>query len=103
MTPDFLTLRADLERLRSEGSFDPDIDAAYFDLGRALDQRSGMPRAVMFAQEVLARYDAAYRQQAKVSARTITKAEHDAMLDGPQPKGVSREEYERMMREAQRD
>lgn len=36
-------------------------------------------------------------------ARTITKAEHDAMLDGPAPRAVDAEEYQRMMREAQGD
>ena len=34
-------------------------------------------------------------------ARTITKEEHDAMLDGPAPRAVDAEEYQRMMREAQ--
>lgn len=102
MTPsDILKLRSDLESLRANGSFDPDIDAAYFDLGRALDQRSSVASAVSFAKEVLARYDKTYRAAAQVKARTITKEEHDALLDGPTPKGVSREEYERMMREAQ--
>jgi hypothetical protein len=36
-----------------------------------------------------------------MKTRTLTKEEHDALLDGPTPRGVSREDYERMMLEAQ--
>ena len=35
-------------------------------------------------------------------ARTITKEEHDALLDGPAPRAVDAEEYQRLMTEAQR-
>jgi len=98
---EILKLRADLERLRSEGWMDSDVDAAYWSLGRVLDQWSGVKPAFEFAREVLARYDKSYRVNTQVNARVITKEEHDALIDGPKPQSVSREEYERMMREAQ--
>jgi hypothetical protein len=35
-----------------------------------------------------------------VQARVISKEEHDAMLEGPAQRSVSKEDYERMMKEA---
>lgn len=96
-----LKLRTALEVLTLEGNLDSDIQAAYFDLAQAPPSSMRLKASMAYAREVLARYDQAYRVSIPVSARVITKEEHDALLDGPGPKGVSREEYERMMREAQ--
>jgi hypothetical protein len=98
---EILKLRAALEVLTLEGNLDSDIPAAYFDLGCAPAASSRAKLSIAFAREVLARYDNSYRVNTQVSARVITKEEHDSLLDGPKPQSVSREEYERMMREAQ--
>ena len=98
---EILKLRADLERLRSEGWMDSDVDAAYWNLGRVMEQWTGVKAAFEFAREVLARYDKSYRVNTYVNARVITKEEHDSLLDGPKQLSVSKEDYDRMMREAQ--
>lgn len=100
MRDELLALRARLEELRREGKFDEDVDAAYWTADRALSSRGGMGPALDYAREVVARYDPAARAKLKLSVRGISKEEHDAMV-GERPKIMTRDEYERMMREAQ--
>lgn len=57
------------------------------------------------ANAVAYRYRRKYRQDRdawqKTTPRFLTKAEHDALMDRPTTKAIDKEEYERMMREAQ--
>lgn len=103
MRDELLALRARLEQLRWEGKTDEDIDAAYWTVDRALEGRGwGTPTAALsYGREVVARYDQAARRKIELQTRTLTKEEHDALLASDAPKSVSREDYERMMREAQ--
>lgn len=103
MRDELLALRARLEQLRREGLTDEDIDAAYWTADRALEGRgfAGMGPALDYAREVVGRYE---RQRKRVELRTrvVTKEEHDSLL-GERPKIMTKDEYERMMREAQSD
>jgi len=103
MRDELLKLKARLEELRREGLTDEDIDAAYWTVDRALEGRGwgGLGAALSYGREVVGRYDAASRKKVELPTRVLTKEEHDALLASDAPKSVSREEYERMMREAQ--
>ena len=76
-----------------------DVDAAYWTLDRALAGKADAAAAIRYAKETLETLWPPKRVE--LPTRAISKAEHDALLDGPAPKSVSREEYERMMKEAQ--
>lgn len=100
--------RAEMEGLRTRlyhhvqrGSMNIDVDAAYWTLDRALAGKAEPLAAIRYARETLMTLGDITMPKVEIKARTISKAEHDAMLDGPTPKSVSREDYERMMREAQ--
>ena len=95
-------LRKRLEELRVEGKFDEDVDAAYWTADRALSGRGwgGIGPALDYAREVVGRYESG-RKRVEVVTRGISKAEHDALVGGEKPKIMTRDEYERMMREAQ--
>lgn len=95
-------LRKRLEELRVEGKFDEDVDAAYWTADRALSGRGwgGIGPALDYAREVVGRYESG-RKRVEVVTRGISKAEHDALVGGDKPKIMTRDEYERMMREAQ--
>lgn len=96
-------VKAKLAELRREGLFDSDIDGAYWQVEQAQAGRSSAAVAVEYATDVLMRYGRVKPAAVPVVVtKKISKAEHDALLDGPAPKSVSREEYERMMLEAQR-
>ncbi len=103
MRDELLALKARLEQLRWEGKTDEDIDAAYWTVDRALEGRgfASPTVALSYGREVVARYDQAARKKVELQTRTLTKEEHDALLASDAPKSVSREDYERMMREAQ--
>lgn len=103
MREELLALKTRLEQLRWEGKTDEDIDAAYWTVDRALEGRGwGTPTAALeYGREVVARYDQALRKKVELQTRALTKEEHDALLASDAPKSVSREDYERMMREAQ--
>jgi hypothetical protein len=103
MRAELLSLKARLEELRREGLTDDDIDAAYWTVDRALEGRGwGTPTAALsYGREVVARYDQASRKKVELKTRVLTKEEHDALLASDAPKSVSREDYERMMKEAQ--
>jgi len=95
-------LRKRLEELRVEGKFDEDVDAAYWTADRALSGRGwgGIGPALDYAREVVGRYESG-RKRVEMVTRGISKAEHDALVGGDRPKIMTRDEYERMMREAQ--
>jgi hypothetical protein len=99
MTDELLRLRTALYAHVQQGLMNVDVDAAYWTVDRALAGKADAAMAVRYAKETLATLEPPKRVE--LQARTISKAEHDALLDGPAPKSVSREEYERMMREAQ--
>ena len=96
-------MKRELERLRMEGVLDSDIDGAYWGLEQAQKGRGGMVGAVEYAGEVLARYGKARGVVVLVvEAKRISKEEHDAMAGEMMPsRTLTKEEYERMMREAQ--
>lgn len=97
-----LDAKAKLEKLRREGVFDSDVDGVYWTLEQALLGNTYALGALQYADEVLQRYGAVERKPTTVSAaKTISKAEHDALLDKPATQSIDREAYERMMREAQ--
>lgn len=93
-------LQGKLQHLRYTNGRDDDIDAAYWTLDLALSNKQSVSMAIAYAQEVIARYEAAVRQPVKLLTREITQDEHDRLL-GRETRGVSKEDYERMMREAQ--
>jgi len=101
---ELLRLRTALYAHVQQGTMNVDVDAAYWTVDRALAGKGDAATAVRYAKETLAvlgdKEEAVVRQ---LPTRTISKAEHDALLDGPAPKSVSREEYEQMMLEAQRE
>ena len=99
MTDELLRLRTALYAHVQQGLMNVDVDAAYWTVDRALAGKADAATAVRYAKETLATLEPPKRVE--LQARTISKAEHDALLDGPAPKSVSREEYERMMKEAQ--
>ena len=94
-------LQRKLEDLRYRNGRDDDIDSAYWTLDLAINNKQSVRMAMNYASEVIARYEAAARKPVELKTRMLTKAEHDALLDGPAPNSVSKEDYERMMREAQ--
>lgn len=97
-----LAAKAKLEKLRNDGVFDSDIDGVYWSLEQALLGNTYALGVLQYADEVLARYGQVERKPVAVSAaKTISKAEHDALLDKPATQSIDREAYERMMREAQ--
>lgn len=94
-------LRADLVKAQWDGAFEPEVESALWTVKRALAGEAEYGSAVEYAINTL-RSIGVY-EQPKVAftvSRTISKAEHDAML-GRESRGVDKEEYERMMREAQ--
>jgi len=95
---ELLRLRTALYPYVMQGMMD-DVDAAYWTLDRALAGKADAAAAIRYAKETLETLGPPKRVE--LPTRTISKAEHDALLDGPAPKSVSREEYERMMKEAQ--
>ena len=99
MIDELLRLRTALYAHVQQGLMNVDVDAAYWTVERALAGKGDAAVAVRYAKETLATLEPPKRVE--LQARTISKAEHDALLDGPAPKSVSREEYERMMKEAQ--
>jgi len=101
MTDELLRLRTALYAHVQQGLMNVDVDAAYWTVDRALAGKADAATAVRYAKETLATLEPPKRVE--LQARAISKAEHDALLDGPAPKSVSREEYERMMLEAQRE
>jgi hypothetical protein len=98
---ELLRLRTALYAHVQQGTMNVDVDAAYWTVDRALAGKGDAATAVRYAKETLATLEPPKRVE--LSARVISKAEHDALLDGPAPKSVSREEYEQMMREAQQE
>ena len=97
-----LVAKAKLEKLRRDGVFDSDVDGVYWTLEQALKGNTYALGALQYADEVLARYGQVERKPVAVAAaKTISKAEHDALLDKPATQSIDREAYERMMREAQ--
>ena len=96
---ELLRLRTALYAHVQQGAMNVDVDAAYWTVDRALAGKTDAATAIRYAKETLATLEPPKRVE--LAARVISKAEHDAMLDGPTPKAVSREEYEQMMREAQ--
>jgi len=99
MTDELLRLRTALYAHVQQGLMNVDVDAAYWTVERALAGKGDAAVAVRYAKETLATLEPPKRVE--LQARAISKAEHDALLDGPTPKSVSREDYERMMKEAQ--
>jgi hypothetical protein len=101
---ELLRLRTALYAHVQQGTMNVDVDAAYWTVDRALAGKADATMAVRYAKETLAvlgdKEETVVRQ---LPTRAISKAEHDALLDGPAPKSVSRDEYERMMREAQQE
>lgn len=95
--------KAKLEELRREGLFDSDIDGAYWQVEQAQAGRSSVAVAVEYATDVLTRYGRVKPVAVPVIvAKTISKAEHDALAGDLMPsRSLSKEDYERMMREAQ--
>jgi len=95
--------KAKLEELRREGLFDSDIDGAYWQVEQAQAGRSSAAVAVEYALDVLTRYGRVKPAAVPVVvAKTISKAEHDALAGDLMPsRSLSKEDYERMMREAQ--
>lgn len=86
-------LKGELERLRREGVMDDEVDGAYWMLGQG--------RGLEYAREVVGRYLGARRVKLSVETKGISREEHDALLGRAAPRGVDREEYERLMREMQ--
>jgi hypothetical protein len=99
MRDELLVLRTKLYGYAQQGLVNPDVDAAYWMVDRALAGKASADAAVRYAKETLEGLEP--RKPVELKTRTLTKAEHDALLDGPAPKSVSKEDYERMMREAQ--
>ena len=100
---ELLELRTRLYGHLQQGMMNPDVDAAYWTVDRALAGKASVDAAIRYARETLeAAVPLEERPRVELKTRTLTKAEHDAMMEGKEPsRGVSREEYERMMREAQ--
>lgn len=103
MRDELLKLKARLEELRTQGWLDEDIDAAWYTVHLAVERRpfASVDAALQYGREVVGRYDAATRKRVELPTRTLTKEEHDSLMNSEAPKSVSREDYERMMREAQ--
>ena len=95
-------MKGELERLRLEGVLDSDIDGAYWGLQQAQLGRGGMVAAVEYALEVMARYGKARQGVVMVEAKRISKEAHDALAGELMPsRTLTKEEYERMMREVE--
>ena len=96
-------VKAKLAELRQEGLFDSDIDGAYWQVEQAQVGRSSAAVAVEYATDVLTRYGRVKPAVVPVvMAKKISKAEHDALAGDLMPsRSLSKEDYERMMREAQ--
>lgn len=95
-------IKVQLETLRREGAFDSDVDGAYWSVEQALAGNAYAGGVLDYANDVLLRYGKLERKPLAVAAaKTISKAEHDALLDKPATQSIGREAYERMMREAQ--
>jgi hypothetical protein len=101
---ELLRLRTALYAHVQQGTMNVDVDAAYWTVDRALAGKADATMAVRYAKETLATLATLEpSKRVELQARTISKAEHDALLNGPAPKSVSKEDYERMMLEAQRE
>lgn len=107
-TQDKTDERAEMEALRArlyqhvqQGSMNIDVDAAYWTLDRALAGKAMASAAIRYARETLMSLGDITTPKVEIKTRALTKEEHDALLASDAPKSVSREDYERMMREAQ--
>jgi hypothetical protein len=98
-----LELRALLYDHVRSGKMDAELDSVFWSLDWAVRSDSEVThRQVIYDAEVLLdRLQPERRKRFEVQARVISKEEHDAMLEGPAQRSVSKEDYERMMREAQ--
>jgi len=96
---ELLELRTRLYGHLQQGMMHPDVDAAYWTVDRALAGKVSVDLACRYAREALSAVEPPVRVE--VQARVISKEEHDAMLEGSAQRSVSKEDYERMMREAQ--
>ena len=99
---EMLGLRTRLYGLTQQGQMNADVDAAYWMLDRALAGKADTVAAIRYARETLATMVPEERPKVELKTRTLTKAEHDALLDGPAPRTVDADQYRRMMEEAQR-
>jgi hypothetical protein len=94
-------LRTALNKHSESWDMDPDLEGAIWLVRRAIDGRGDVPTAIREARSVLAAIEQRQAPAKPLTVRTITKDEHDSLVGDTGPRGVSREDYERMMREAQ--
>ena len=98
-----LVLRTKLYGYLQQGLVHPDVDAAYWMIDRALQGKVNAETALRYAKETLEGLEP--RKPVVLATRTLTKEEHDALMGGEAKtsRGLSAEEYQRMMEEAQGD
>lgn len=96
-------LRAALNKHSESWNAGPDIEGALWLVRRAIDGRGDVGTAIREARDVLAAIEQRQAPVKPLTVRTIAKDEHDALMgvEVGVTKAVGREEYERMMREAQ--
>ena len=90
-----------LYRHIQQGNVDPDLDAAYWTVERAMMGRASADVAIRYATEVLERVDPGVRKPVDLPVRAVSKSEHDAMFGEKTTTTLTPEEYQRMIKEAQ--
>lgn len=101
---DYAKLKGVLSRLYrhiQQGAVDPDLDAAYWTVERAMMNKASADVAIRYATEVLDRVEPAARKPVDLPVRAVSKSEHDSMFGERQTVSLTAEEYQRMIKEAQ--